>query len=162
MESVENQLIILTESLDRKIEILQRIQMCSGTQAQAFRTDDSEADLEAFDRAFEEKDQLIEEMERLDDGFETLYEGLSRELQSNKDKYIGQIKALQERIARVTDLSIAIQTQETRNKKLAEDYFVKSRNGIRQNRQSSKAAYDYYKSMSGIAYSTSQIMDSKQ
>ena len=156
---MENQLDILAESLDRKLQILEQIQACNERQTQAFSQET--ADLEAFDREFEEKDKLIEELERLDSGFDTLYSGIAGELQENRLKYSARIKALQERITKVTECSATIQAQEARNKKLAEDYFARSRNGIRQSRQSSQAAYNYYKNMSGIAYFSSRIMDDK-
>ena len=164
MGEIENQLNILAESLDQKITLLTQIQECNDRQAKAFQTDDgaTEADLEAFDREFDEKDRLIDEISRLDDGFETLYDNVAQELKDNRAQYTARIKELQEKISKVTELSVSIQTQEARNKKLAEDYFVRSRSGIRQSRQSSQAAYSYYRNMSGIAYSSSRIMDDKQ
>lgn len=156
---MENHLAILAEGLDRKIQVLKQIKECCDRQAEVLSQE--EVELEAFDKEFEEKDKLIEEMTRLDDGFDPLYKELSKELQDNKAKYAAQIKELQERIEKVTELSVSIQTQETRNKKAVEEYFARTRNGIRQNRQSSKAAYDYYKNMSGISLSTSRFMDDK-
>ncbi len=158
---MEKQLNILSESLDQKIQVLRQIGELNEKQAKAF--DGDEADLEAFDKAFDEKDALIDEMARLDDGFEALYDRLAETLKDNKAQYAAQIRQLQEQIAKVTELSVSIQAQEARNKKLVEEYFVKARRGIRQNRQSSKAAYDYYRNMSGAAYySSSRIMDDKQ
>lgn len=158
---MEKQLNILSESLDQKIQVLRQIRELNEKQAEAFAGD--EADLEAFDQAFDEKDALIDEMTRLDEGFEVLYDRLAEELKDNKAQYATQIRQLQGQIAQVTELSVSIQAQEARNKKLVEDYFVKARKGIRQNRQTSKAAYDYYRNMSGAAYySSSRIMDDKQ
>lgn len=151
---------ILAESLDQKIQILEQLQELSEQQEQAFKGE--EADLEAFDRAVDDKDSLIDRMTRLDDGFEVMYEKLSKELNENRAKYAEQLKQIQGKIARVTDLSVSVQAQEARNKKLVEAYFAKARGGIRQGRQSSKAAYDYYKSMSGAGMGTSRFMDSKQ
>ena len=48
------------------------------------------------------------------------------------------------------------------DKKLVEEYFRKARAGLGQNRRSSKAAYDYYKSMSGTNYPQNRQWDSKQ
>ncbi len=157
---MQNQLNILSESLDQKIQVLKQIQQCNERQTEALSQDT--LDLEVFDKEFDQKDVLIEEMVRLDDGFDVLYESLARELQDKKAEYAEQIRELQGKIADVTELSVSIQAQETRNKKLVEDYFTRTRTSIRQNRQSSKAAYDYYKSMSGMAYSTSRIMDDKK
>lgn len=157
---MESQLNILSESLDQKIKVLEEIQQYNQKQEQAFKK--GEADIAGFDEAVEEKDRLIEKLMRLDDGFETMYAKLAEELKENRAQHAARIKVLQEKIAKVTEMGVTIQAQEARNKKLVEDYFAKARAGVRQNRQSSKAAYDYYKSMSGANIRQSSFMDSKQ
>ena len=117
--------------------------------------------MDSFDQALEEKEDLIQRIEKLDEGFEILYERIAEQLQGNKAMYASQIKELQAKIQKITDLSTAIQAQEARNKKLIEEYFAKARAGIKQNRQGSKAAYDYYKNMSGAVFNSPQFMDSK-
>lgn len=144
---MQNRLSILEESLDNKLKVLGEIQEFNLQQEKSFR--EETADLDSFDEAVEKKDELIEKLTRLDDGFEILYEELSEELKGNREKYAGQIKAIQGKIAEVMELSVTIQAQEKRNKKLVEDYFAKQRANISQSRKSSKAAYDYYKNMSG-------------
>lgn len=157
---MENQLNILSESLDRKIQVLQDIQEYNARQEQAFRQE--QADLDGFDEAMEEKDRLIEKLNLLDEGFETLYEKVAESLKNNREQYAPQIKKLQEKITQVMDLSVSVQAQEARNKKLIEEYFAKARTGLKRNRQNSRAAYGYYKSMSGGDYGSSQFVDSKQ
>lgn len=157
---MENQLSILSESLDKKLQVLQEIQEYNVRQEQAFKQE--RADLESFDGAIDEKERLIEKLTQLDEGFETLFERVSAELRAHREQYAVQIQGLQEKVKQVMDLSVSIQAQEARNKKLVEDYFAKAKNGLKQNRQNSKAAYDYYKNMSGGNYAPSQYMDSKQ
>ncbi len=157
---MESQLNILSESLDRKLQVLKEIQEYNLKQEEAFKN--GTADLDSFDAAVEEKDRLIERLMRLDDGFETLYAGLAQELQDNRKKHAAKIKELQEKVAKVTEMGVTIQAQEARNKKLIEDYFAKARAGVRQNRQSSRVAYDYYKNMSGSSLGQARFMDSKQ
>ncbi|MBE5865446.1 MAG: flagellar protein FlgN [Lachnospiraceae bacterium] len=157
---MKSQLTILSESMDQKIKVLLEIQEYNRKQEEAFKN--GEADLDSFDEAVEEKGKLIEKLTRLDDGFEALYEGISKELSENRNQYATEIKELQNKIARVTELGTSIQAQEARNKKLIEEYFRGARAGVRQNRQSSKAAYDYYKSMSGVTLSSSRYMDQKK
>jgi len=157
---MESQLNILSESLDQKIKVLEEIQQYNLKQEQAFKN--GEADIAGFDEAVEEKDRLIERLMRLDEGFETMYSKLAEELKENRAQHVARIKVLQEKIAKVTEMGVTIQAQEARNKKLVEDYFTKARAGVRQNRQSSKVAYDYYKSMSGANVRQSSFMDSKQ
>lgn len=156
---MENQLTILSESLDQKLSVLEDIQAYNRKQEKAFL--EETPDMESFDQALEEKEELIQRLEKLDDGFEALYDRISQQLQSDREKYSDQIRELQEKIGRITDMSVSIQAQEARNKKLIEDYFKNARSGIRQGRQGSKAAYDYYRNMNGGAFNRPQYMDSK-
>lgn len=156
---MENSLSILSESLDQKLQVLRDIQDYNTKQEEAFTK--QQPDLGSFDQAIEEKDGLIERLIKLDDGFELLYERLSKQLEGNKEKYAVQIRELQNKIAQITELSVSVQAQEARNKKLIEDYFARERTGIRQGRVGSKAAYDYYKNMSGAGYDVPRFMDSK-
>ena len=157
---MENQLTILSESLDKKLQVLKEIQEYNRKQEQSFL--EESADLESFDAAIEEKGCLIEKLSKLDEGFDAVYGKLADELNGNREKYKTQIKTLQEKIRQVTELGVSIQVQEQRNKKLIEQYFAKSYDHIRQERKNSKAAYNYYKSMSGSAVVQPQFMDSKK
>lgn len=114
-----------------------------------------------FDDAVEEKQRLIDEVVRLDDGFEIMYEKLARELEGNRQRYAAQIRELQAKVAKVTELSVSVQAQEARNKKLIESYFAKERANIGQRRKSARSAFDYYKSMSSTGYTQPQMYDSK-
>ncbi len=157
---MRNRLSILEESLDRKLEVLRQIQQYNEQQEKSFR--EGTADLDGFDEAVERKGELIDKLNLLDNGFETLYDEIAAELKENREKYAGQIKTLQGKVAEVTELSVTIQAQEKRNKKLVEDYFAGLRSNIGRDRKSSKAAYDYYKNMSGSGYAPPQFYDSKK
>lgn len=157
---MESQLNILAESLDKKLEVLKEIQKYNAEQEKSFR--DGKADLDSFDAAVAQKGQLIDKLLKLDSGFETMYAKLSEELKENREKYAEQIKVLKQKVTEVTELSVSVQAQEQRNKKLVEEYFAKERAGIRDGRKSSKAAYDYYKTMNRSSFVPPQFMDSKQ
>ncbi|MST58851.1 flagellar export chaperone FlgN [Waltera intestinalis] len=157
---MESHLTILSESLDRKLEVLQKIQEYNKRQEEIFSAE--KVDISQFDAAVEEKQHLIDEVVRLDDGFEIMYEKLAKELEGNRQRYATQIKELQAKVAKVTELSMSVQAQEARNKKLVEHYFARERAGIGQRRKSAKSAFDYYKSMSGAGYVPPQMYDNKQ
>ena len=154
---MENSLRILSDSLDKKMDVLRRIQNYNREQEKAFT--EGRADLEAFDRAIEEKDALIEELMKLDDGFETLFERISGEIKEKKQAYAPQIAILQKKISEITELSVSIQAQEARNKKLVEEFFSKVRSRLGNERKGSKAAYDYYRNMSGAGVNMSRFLD---
>lgn len=157
---MNNSLDVLSESLDRKIEVLREIEHYNEMQRQAF--EGAEPDMSSFDEAIERKGELIDSLEKLDEGFELLYKSLSEELKGNREKYAAKISELQRKIAVITDLSISIQATEARNKKLIEQYFAKAKTGIRQGRIGSKAAFDYYKNMAGMNVPGHSVLDSKQ
>ena len=155
---MENQLTILSESLDKKLEVLQKIREYNKRQEEIFSAE--KVDMSLFDDAVEEKQRLIDEVVRLDEGF--LYEKLAKELEGNRQRYAAQIRELQAKVAKVTELSVSVQAQEARNKKLVENYFARERAGIGQRRKNAKSAFDYYKSMSGAGYVPPQMYDNKQ
>ena len=156
----ENYLNILEESLQKKLQVMAKIQDYNLRQQEIFRSDNVE--LDKFDEYVAEKGALIDELTALDNGFETLYGKVAEELADNRERYAEQIKRLQELVSRGTEESVGIQAQEARNKKLVEDYFRRERNSLNRNRKSSKAAYDYYKSMSQTNVVPPQFMDNKQ
>lgn len=157
---MESQLTILSESLDKKLEVLHKIQDYNKRQEEIFSAE--KVDMSLFDDAVEEKQRLIDEVVRLDDGFEIMYEKLAKELEGNKERYAVQIRELQKKVSQVTELSVSVQAQEARNKKLVESYFAKERAGLGQRRKNAKSAFDYYKSMSGAGYVQPQMYDNKK
>ena len=106
---MESQLSILQESLVAKRRVLLEIQEYNRKQEAVFMAD--EVDMSLFDEAIEEKGRLVQKLTQLDDGFEAMYEKLSRELQDNREKYADQIRVLQQQIKEITDLGISIQAQ---------------------------------------------------
>lgn len=136
---------ILADSLDKKIEVLKKIQTYNEEQEKIFS--ESEPDMDSFDTAIEEKEKLIQEIMKLDQGFETMYERVRAELDGSRDEYKDQIAELQKKITVITELSNAVQAKEARNKKLIENYFAKQRVEIKQSRQRAKAVYGYQQSM---------------
>ncbi len=156
----ENYLNILEESLQKKLQVMAKIQDYNLRQQEIFRSDNVE--LDKFDEYVAEKGALIDELTALDNGFETLYAKVAEELAGNRERYAEQIKRMQELVSRVTEESVGIQAQEARNKKLVEDYFRRERNNLNRSRKSSKAAYDYYKSMSQTNVVQPRFMDNKQ
>ncbi len=157
---IENYLGILEESLQKKLVVLDEIAAYNTAQEQLLKKD--KISVEELDENMQCKDELIQKLTALDDGFETLYERIKEQLIGNKDTYKEQIRRLQELIARITEKNVSIQAQEERNKKLVETYFARERSQLRQNRQVSKAAYGYYKSMSNVDVMPPQIMDQKK
>lgn len=156
----ENYLTLLEDSLQKKLQVLEKIQAYNLRQQEIFQT--GEADLNKFDAYVAEKGTLIGELTALDNGFETLYERVAAELKENRSQYAAQIKRLQELVTKVTEYGVTIQAQEARNKQLIENYFKNQRQDIKSARTASKTAYDYYKNMNNTGHIPPQFMDSKK
>lgn len=157
---IGNYLTILEDSLRRKLLVLEKIQEYNRKQQEIFHKEQPE--LEQFDHYIEEKGTLIEELQKLDEGFETLYTRVAGELKDHKEQYADQIHSLQELITRVTEMGVSVSAQEERNKRLVEEYFARGRSSVRQGRRSSKAAFDYYRNMNNTSLVMPQFMDKKK
>ena len=156
----ENYLVLLEESLKRKLQVMAEIQEYNLRQQEIFQS--GSAEMDKFDEYVAEKGVLIEKLTSLDNGFEKLYARVAEELKGNREKYAGQIKKLQELVTKVTETGVTIQAQEARNKKLVENYFRKEKDGIRMGRKSSKAAVDYYRNMNKSSVVMPMFMDNKK
>ena len=155
-----NYLNVLEESLHKKLELSDRIQVYNEAQYQVFSSDDVQVD--KFDEYIDEKGKLIEQVLKLDEGFETLYANIAEELKKNRSLYTDKIERLKGLLKQVTDKSVAVQAQEARNKALIESYFAKEKEQIGQGRRSSTVAYNYYANVNKAVQSQPQFMDSRQ
>lgn len=155
-------LSIMEQSLEKKVEILDRI--ITKNEEQNVLLKDPDMKWEDFDDNANQKMELIEEIDKLDEGFEDLFERVKEELQSpgGKEAHAQEIVRMQDLIRCITEKSTSIQAQEARNKTLVEQYFQRSRESIRKGRTSSKAAMDYYKSMSQASFTQPHFLDNKK
>lgn len=157
---MENYLDILENSLRKKESVLDHIQEVNEKQLALF--DNGEMSLEAYDAYVDEKSECIDELNRLDEGFEALYKGIAKELEGNRIKYRDHIQRLQVLIKSVTDKSVSIQAMEARNKKRVEEYFKRERRNMQTARKTSQAALNYYQSMNNSKNVEAQFLDKKK
>lgn len=157
---IENYLKILEDSLQKKSKVLDEIILYNQGQETLLKQEN--VSLDELDANMSQKNELIQKLVKLDEGFENLYEKIREQLVGNRTRYAEQISRLQNLISEVTEKSVSIQAQEARNKKLIEVYFANEKGQLRQGRQVSKAAYDYYKNMNNMNVVPPQIMDQKK
>lgn len=153
---IQNYLHIMEESLQKKEALLDKITDVCERQEVLLKEDNFS--LEEFDKLMETKGKLAEELNRLDDGFESLYAKVREQLQGDRQQYRNEIRHMQALIRSITDKSNHIQTMEERNRQGMEMQLRKERTRLKKNRQTSAAAYNYYKNMSGERIS---VMDTK-
>jgi len=151
---------MLEESLVKKIEVMKNIEEENEKQKTLLKNP-NEVDVEAFDKILDDKGELIDQLLKLDDGFQSLFDRVKDEVGDNKEKYKDQIKRMQEYIQEITGMSASIEAAEHRNKKLAEEYFSSAREKMNFSRQTSAAAFNYYQTMNNYRDVPPQFMDNK-
>ncbi len=158
----EKYIMIMLDSLQKKSGVLSDIIKKNGEQSQILK--EEETDWDAFDRNADEKMELIERIDELDEGFDQLFEKVKMllESQEGKDRYGEQIRRMQQLIREITDKSTSIQATESRNKKLVEQRFQQSRQKIGQSRNSSRIVRDYYRNMQQTQVVPPAFLDNKK
>ncbi|MBQ6408903.1 MAG: hypothetical protein IJJ64_12805 [Butyrivibrio sp.] len=151
---------MLEESLVKKIEIMKKIEE-ENTRQKEILSNSDDVDLEAFDKTLDIKGEYIDELEKLDDGFQSLFDRVKQEVGDNKKTYADQIKRMQELIHEIMDRSASIEAAEHRNKKLAENYFSSEREKMATGKRSSAAAFNYYTTMNNFKDIPPQFLDTK-
>lgn len=152
---------ILLDSMKKKERVLQYL--LGETKEQSQILSEELFNIDNFDRSMERKELLIEELNQLDNGFETTYERIKEELKKGKEKYQTEIIELKKLITSVTDISVKIQALEQRNKKSMEQCLIQQKQEIKQMKMNNQTAVKYYNQMAGqYQASQSHFLDSKK
>lgn len=157
---ISNYLKVLEESLVKKSGILDEIQSANQAQNELLKAE--KLDMEAYDKYVDVKDTCIQKLEKLDEGFESLYDKIREELLNHKAQYAEQIKKIQLLISEVTEKSVSIQAMEARNRDAVTAFFNREKQALGNGRKTSKAAYGYYKSLDKAIRENASYMDMKK
>lgn len=159
MEATENYLQVLSDSLDKKIIILE--QLGKLTESQKLIANADSFDDNAFEDTIEKKSALIEQLNKLDSGFQLLYDNIKSQLESSKDLYKNEIANLQDKIKVILDKNAELQVAEQENKKLISKRFGELKKEIHQIKKTRDTAANYYKVMNNIT-TEPYFMDQKK
>ncbi|MCR4842582.1 MAG: flagellar protein FliT [Eubacterium sp.] len=157
----EQYLSVMIRSLEKKSRILDGVIRENEIQSELFGRNDRESEDE-INACIERKGELIDELDKLDEGFTTLFEKVERELKDNSVQYAPQISRMQELIRKVTDQSVKIEAQERQNHTLASRYFSGAHKRVNEKRATRNAADVYRKNMKKISVIAPQFMDRKK
>ena len=153
----ENYLLIMIQSLKKKIQVLDCIIDANDRQKNGL--EDPNLDPDDFDKIVEEKSKYIEQLDLLDSGFDKLFARVREELDTKRAAYAGEIKEMQTLIQRITEKS---KVQEARKKDLMTQKCSKIHKQVRDVRVSQQAVNQYYQNMKKINFIDPQFMDNKQ
>ena len=138
-------IIMLRESLEKKIDILRVLQVRNREQTQILQDPNSAP--EDLEKNMEYKAELIDKIVMLDKGFEQLFGRVKGILDENKELYAEEIKKMQMLIKQVSDLTADVQALEYKNKEYAKTRFATVRKEAREVKKSSDVVSSYYKNM---------------
>ncbi len=135
----------LQESLQKKLEVLNSLLKLTNEQGRILSA--QEPDMDRFDSIIDQKDSLLQTMETLDRGFESLFARIGTTIKDNKYQYQQQITEMQNLIRSITDTGLQIEGQEHRNKTAFQNYLTGARQEIREFTANNQMANAYYHNM---------------
>lgn len=149
MGDLSNYIQIMIDSLEKKIEILDRLINKTCIQTEILKSAEFDnIDWDRFNMIVTEKEEEINHINEMDKGFQSLFDRVSIQLKSDKSLYANEIKCMQELIKKLEEKSIRIQTDEERNRATIEKILGERKREIKQTRNSKKVAESYYHTMS--------------
>ncbi len=139
---------ILIESLEDKDRVLDEILVADAEQARLFKEENP--DLDDIHKSQERIGILAEKLDKLNDGFQSVYDRVKKELQDNKELYKDDIKRMQELITTITGKAVKIEAEQNRNKADAERIFKDKRKNLAAQRNKVGKLNLYASQMHGI------------
>ena len=160
MDNSKNYITILVDSLNKKIKLLEYILV--ENKRQQLSVSSEKMDEELFEETMAKKEDYINQINEIDQGFETVYHHVQEELSVNAGQYKDEISELKELISVITQKSMEVQLSEKRNEQLLTKKFSDIRKDIHKSKNVSKVATDYYKAMSKTGVVEPQFLDKKK
>ena len=144
-ENSKTYISMMADSLRRKKTVLTKLY--EQTKEQESLLVDGAMDVDRFEELLEEKGSGIDELNRIDEGFDSLYKKLEQELLTNRGAYQKEIEEMKGLITEVTELGTQIQMMERRNHERFGQYISKEREKLRAANRSQQTAMNYVQNM---------------
>lgn len=139
---------MMVDSLNRKKRILEYILVKTREQENLLK--DEEMDPDAFQAIIDEKGDQIDELNKIDEGFDTLFSYVEKEIKDNRMVYRAQIEQMQQLIGEVSELGIQIQALEHQNSGHFKVYLANQRKAIREFHVNNRTTSSYYQNMANV------------
>lgn len=137
--------IMLRESLEKKVDILRVLQIRNKEQAAILQDPNTTPD--DLEKNMNMKSELIDRIVMLDDGFEQLFNRVKDILDEDRETYADEIRLMQELIRQISDLTADVEATEYKNKEYAKTRFANIKKDIRETKKSGDVVTLYYKNM---------------
>jgi DNA repair exonuclease SbcCD ATPase subunit len=136
---------ILIDTLKKKKSILANLTELTKEQEKILA--ESNFSVDSFDAVMLKKEDLIQELNQIEDGFETIFKRVEPFINEKKDEFRQELVEAQTLITQLTDISISLQVLEAKNKEKLVQQLSGRRQEIRGFRNTSQAAGKYQNNM---------------
>ncbi len=151
---------LLIRSLRKKLVLLNRIAVLSQEQRALLMDEDMTP--EAFDINVRDKDDIVQQIVALDEGFDEVYAHIKDLMERDHSAYEEQLSELRELIRLVMAKDAAIRADEQQNYELAQKKFATIKSRVREVKASQKMVSSYYKSMMRQKPGEAMFLDNKK
>ena len=151
---------MLIQASAKKLKILNELLSLSADQEEIIQKDMFE--VEHFDIILERKEVLVRELEKLDEGFATVYDRIREELSANGKIHQQEVVLMQKLIRQISEKVLLLESQEKRNRDNLNPSMARARSKIKNYNVSNRLAASYYKNMSGKYSGESAYLDNKK
>ena len=142
MSDVFTNLQLLIDALKKKEKNLSELLELTKEQEKLLK--EEEFNFQGFENIMRNKQIRIDEVVRMDEGFQPTYERVRSRLQQHSELYKDQIRELQEGIRKVGELGIQVQTLEAKNQAVFMNLSNRLKQDVKGFRTSKKAVTNYY------------------
>lgn len=159
MEEAAQYIDMMVASLQKKIGLLDSIiEMNKKVAVLAGKAD---MDFEELRSLLDERETVVNEINQMDSGFQTVFDKVKEALDKDKARYRQQILSMQSDIRQITERIVQIEKLESQNRLLMDGQFAKMRSDVQKAKKGVNVAQNYYKSMSKTVVTDAQFLDKK-
>lgn len=159
MEEAAQYIDMMVASLQKKIGLLDSIiEMNKKVAVLAGKAD---MDFEELRSLLDERETVVNEINQMDSGFQTVFDKVKEALDKDKARYRQQILSMQNDIRQITERIVQIEKLESQNRLLMDGQFAKMRSDVQKAKKGVNVAQNYYKSMSKTMVTDAQFLDKK-
>ncbi len=151
---------VLIQSLRKKLVLLNKISVLNQEQRELLA--DANLDPDTFEVNVRDKEELVQQIVALDEGFDEVYAHLKDLLERDHRMYTDQIEQMKGLIRQIMAKDASVRAEERRNFELARQKFESIKKQVREVKASQKMVNSYYQNMMKQSRMTPQFMDNKK
>ncbi len=133
---------MMSDSLTQKEGILKSL--LEYTRKQGMLLQNEDMDMDDFQSLIDQKGLLVNRLNEMDEVFDALFRRVKDELEAHRERYVQEIREMQEILPHISDLSVQIQALEQQNDAHFKEYVAGRKKVIRDFHVNNKAVSHYH------------------